>query len=418
MKKTIEGYLILLLCCFIFTMWGINLFSLSDIEINTPSPDGKPTSKAPSGGGTRTIIKKVIIKPKPFLYYYLRRLGYTIHYTSKLPYNDSRLMILFDPPDTLRPRFKTEILPWVRNGGNLLIFFSEHSRIAEAFGAEIKKGRPETREDPANPLPHLEEVRDVTSSYGAVNIKKGASFVPHLADESGNSTVLSTYRGKGQIVIVSNAELFYPDGLQKADNIVLVTRLVENITSGTTVYMYSPDPDFAIQARVRTNTAAPPRPITTVKKKVPHKTLWSMIKANPISWVLAQMLIGLIVYFYAMSRRFTRPVPLPEEGYSVDTYVSSMGRLYMRMQAASFTAERLLFEFLSALRRRLGLPAEEDDRQIFERLKTTHPHLVTNLRTAMKGLETIIKEEQRDSTKLVRYIRILEATRKELKIYD
>ena len=186
---------------------------------------------------------------------------------------------------------------------------------------------------------------------------------------------------------------------------------------GKTIYLYSPDPEFTVKAKVRTRKGrSKPRP--TKKKKEKYKSLWSLIKANPISWVLAQMLVGLAVYFYTLSRRFTRPVPVPKSGYSVDHYLTSMGRLYTRMQPTAFAAQRLLYTFLASFRKRLGLPAEEDDKQIFSRIESTHPHLVVNLRAAIRGLNSIITGEQKDSMRLIRYVRILEAARKELKIND
>ncbi|MDP7422510.1 MAG: hypothetical protein QGH40_11570, partial [bacterium] len=355
--------------------------------------------------------------PKPFLYFYLLKLGYHIVYSSTVPRNDSQLMIIFDPPRSMASSFNNNLLPWVRKGGNLIVFLSKQHSIASKLGVDLKQPLPECEETPVNQLPYMEEVENTASSHASMNRRKGATFIPLMVNENGKSTALATFRGEGQIVLVTNAELFLPKGLKKEDNIVFVTRLVENLTVGKTIYLYSPDPEFTVKAKVRTRKGrSKPRP--TKKKKEKYKSLWSLIKANPISWVLAQMLVGLAVYFYTLSRRFTRPVPVPKSGYSVDHYLTSMGRLYTRMQPTAFAAQRLLYTFLASFRKRLGLPAEEDDKQIFSRIESTHPHLVVNLRAAIRGLNSIITGEQKDSMRLIRYVRILEAARKELKIND
>lgn len=409
-----KGYFILLLALFIFTMWGVNLFSLSDIEVTETVTGTRDPGMVPSGGGVSTVT----FKPRPFLSFYLQEIGFRVEIDQHLPRPKEALLVLVAPPDRMPSQQSRRIVDWVARGGNLVVFLPRPHPVGAYLGATVETHQGPIYEQLSMRLPYIEEVRSLSESGNWAHVSPGMAFLRPFANELARPTVLTTFRGEGQIVLVTNPDFLTPDGLGRADNLVYLTRLFEHLSPRRHACFYDPEPNVLYRARVRSSGAAPTHTITR-KKKVPHLSLWSLIKANPISWALPQLAFALWLYFYSRGRRFGRPLPLPEgEAEPLPTFIQGMGRLLRERDDRAFLARRILDGFLTLVGRRFGLPPERERiPDLLERVKAEAPALLPRLEPALRDLQRTESGFPLADPRLLAHINSLDFIRKELRIH-
>ncbi len=409
-SETLKGYLILFLAMFIFTMWGVNLFSLSEIDEDKPDPKG-PNEK-PAVTGTVSTIRRI---PRPFLYFYFQEIGYKVDCSFYPPPADGRLMFVINPPPDLHPNFVKDLIAWVEGGGNVILFQPAKNPLGTHLGAEFGTGAGPATETRLTELHYVREVQSISGSVKFGNPRGGMSFYSIFSDESKRPTVLTTFRGKGQILVFYNIDFFTPDGLEKADNLVYLTRAAERLAPDKRIWFHDPNPGMSVLARVRSG-GGEPATIKTSKVKTPYLSLWSLVKANPISWVLAQLILALTIYFFSSGRRFGRVVPLPPDPAAVGTFIGSMGRLLHEQGNLKFAAERVLRSFIPSANRRFALPAGASSAALIDAVAAADPAESRKLRSAIDGLEAVSSGRDEDPANLLRHVQTLERFRKEHKV--
>lgn len=409
-----KGYFILLLSLFIFTMWGVNLFSLSEIEITESTSSGPPagTGSQGGGGGSTTIV----FKPRPFLCFYLEELGYQVTFDATLPERPGELVFLVAPSARLSPVRARQLITWVQRGGNLVMILPESHAISAHLGGTVNERQTLGGDRLAMRLPYLEDVNVLTGAGAYIEVRPDMPFLRPFRNVERRPAVLVTFRGNGQIVLLTNADFLTPDGLARADNLVYVTRLVERLAGSHRVHFYDPEPNVRYRARIR-SPGQPPAPVSTRKKKIPHLSLWSLIKANPISWALPQLALALILFFYSRGRRFGRPLPLPPEPDLKPTFVEGLGRLLDENGDQAFQVRRIVDDFLIGVGRRFALaPTRDQIPALVGRIKTLRPDLGTRLEAALRDLGRAMDGTVLPEARLVMHINTLDTVRKELKI--
>ncbi len=414
-----KGYLILLLSLFIFTMWGLNLFALADREEDEMRPGG-PGDRSPVVTEMHTLYRR----PHPFLYYYLEEVGFSVRSTSAVPRNFSDLLIMVEPSDRLPQLFTQDLLDWVRDGGSVLLFVSQPHPLATHVGCSPASA-PSSLERETRRIcyPWLTEADAVSTLAPTFTREPGMSLPSLYLRPTDDTVVYQAFRGRGQIIACSGHDFSSPQGLARADNVVFITRTVERLSGNTTVYFYDPQPDHVLKSRVKTVREGRTIDMVKVKVRKPYLSFWSLVKANPVSWVLVQMLLALIVYFYGLARRFSRPLPLSEPMGSVGHFISGMARLYESQGSTAFAARRLLDATMATLRPRLGLPAATGDlradvKAMGERLAASQPERAQALTHTLDGLARLATSNTTNDDALVAHARALIALRKELNIHE
>jgi len=418
----LKGYLILFLSLFIFTMWGVNLLSLSQIDVDVPDDDG-PNKINASGG----VSKTVQIMPRPFLFFYFAELGYQVfcsatpprpapsYSPNQLPSADYKLMCLINPSKRMPQENIKEILDWVRQGGNLIIFMPKPHPMENVLGLEIQSFGGPPYETLYSHFSYLSDVEQISVSDSYMNFKKGMSFLQYFSNPLERSTILYTFRGTGRIVVFNNMDFTNPKGLERFDNLYLITRLAEHLAPSRSICFYDPDPGYYILAHVKTGGDAK-KNMPSKKTKIPYLSLWSLIRANPISWVLLQLLMGNFLYFYSISRRLGKPIPLPQENIETQTYLQGMGKLLLEQGNASFAGRKIVGDFIEALKKRLSLRKEASIEEIIDQMEHSYPDIARELAPVLETYDEANDQSVVTEIQLLGHLQILDYMRKELKI--
>ena len=407
----LKGYAIFLLCLFIFTMWGINLFSLSQVEVKSFEEDPKKVELVEIGS-----VSTYKFKPKPFLYYYFSELNYNVSIVSKPPAENVRPMLLIDPPAKIDIDLLREVFNWIRNGGTLIVFTPARHAMDRISGIARQQNEAAQGQDLYTHFPYLYGVEKISPIDSAMARNPDSSLFSMFAEQGSSSNVFVTFKGEGRIFLISHPEMTRGQGLKKADNVVLVTRLVEFASGDKHIYILDTEPDLAISARARRLIKR--TGVSEVKKKVDHYSFWSLLKANPISWVLAQMAIALVVYFYSSGRRFGRPGLLIDAEAASVSYIRNLGHLLEQNGDAAFVVSGLLKDFTSAAAKRYGLDSDANLSAVIAEIEAAEPEAARSLKNIEKEVFLIIAGRKLSGNSLLRVVRTLESARKELKLYD
>ncbi len=412
-----KGYLILLLSLFIFTMWGVNLLSLSQIEIDKPDPSGAP--KQGGGGGGNRVIE---VKPCPFLYFYFYELGYTLYLTSEVPRDQNGTMLMIEPPERLSSPLLRQLAEWLGKGGNLIILTSKSHPIINQAGIDIST--PKESKEPAQvsrlfvAYPWLNDAREFDAGYSGWRPQPGRSFLkPFLPASPGVDPILATGWGSGRLCIAASAELTGPSGLRKSDNLVLLTRLAERLSPAKQLFFFDPEPGRRLRAVV-SSSGGGGGPTPVVKTKIPYLSLWSLMKANAVSWALLQLVLALVIFAISIGRRFGPVRPIPPEEPPHQSFVACLGQLLRRQQINSFAAGHAITHFLPAAFKRFGLPPDAPASTLVEAMKNVRPDLAEKLGAALTGLKRINEREgdEENDARLLHHMQTLAQIRKELRI--
>lgn len=411
-----KAYLILLLSLFIFTMWGVNLLSLSQIEIDRPDPSGAPKQ---GGGGGKRVIE---VKPCPFLYFYFYELGYTLFLTSEPPREQNGTMLMIEPPERLPSHLLRELAEWLGRGGNLVILTSKPHPILNQAGIDISTTKEAKETAQVSRLfatyPWLSDAREFDAGYAGWKPQPGRSFLkPFLPAIPDVDPILVTGWGSGRLCIAASAELTGPAGLRKSDNLVLLTRLAERLSPSKQLFFFDPEPGRRLRAVVssggRGGGATP-----VVKKKIPYLSLWSLMKANAVSWALLQLVLALVIFAVSIGRRFGPIKPIPPDEPPQQSFVACLGQLLRRQQINSFAAGHAITHFLPAALKRFGLPPDAPAAALVEAMKNVRPDLAEKLGAALTGLGRINEREgdPENDARLLHHMQTLAQIRKELRI--
>lgn len=361
--KTMHGWAILLLSLFIYVMWGIQLFSVSRqeeerLEFNLP-----PQSSG-SSAETRTI------KPHPFLYFYLQEINFKPELIPGVPPEDGVLVVV-GPRDDLDRETQKAILRWVQRGGRMLLFSSRDHYLVKLLGGNFRTISEGGGKIPLQ-RPGYDDVRSLTARDRGITPLPGATFVPHSQSDDGLMLAAVRYLGQGRTIVVGNPDWVFSEGLERRDNVIYVTRLVEELRGNGQVWFHDPNVGVQINVAMRGGQNIPPQRRNV---EVDDASLLGLLKANPISLVLVQLLIGLLIYFHALGRNLSRPLPLSIQDPPPIRLETAIARLYQNHQASDHAARRLLKDLQRDLRRRFSLPAETDLQGCLEVLRRHDPDL-------------------------------------------
>ena len=411
----IRGYAILLLSLFIFTMWGLNLVSISKFEKEVPDESQRRTITTEED---RVETSQTQIRPRPFLYFFLRRLGYTVDFSSLPPGSPGGVTIVTDPLTGMNQERMRAFYSWCQAGGNLVLITRKSHPLSEVFGADHADqflGREEPLEVT---LSYLRDAPRLSVLRGGLTNRRGMSFLRLYGERAGKPLVFSTWRQRGSATIISGYHFESPDDLARGSNATFLIRLLDRLAPDRHIRFYDPDPMTAVQVRVRKVKVSIDVPPPMKKELEPYLSLWSLMKANPISWVLLQLILGLGLYFLAIGRRLGRPVPLPSPDLPPQHFLEAMGRLYVQFGTPAAVAHQLATWYLRSLRRRFHLDSEALVSEVCAHITQASPEEQNRLKTLLVQLQEMGGQAELDPIRLVHHIRLIETMRKEFRLHD
>ena len=222
-----------------------------------------------------------------------------------------------------------------------------------------------------------------------------SSPITHLGDEDGSILVDFNFGG-GRVLLLTDPFVIANNGIGRGANLDLAINLVNELSGSAD----SPPPLILFDEyhHGHRNDA---NPLASLLRG----TLWPLI--------LFQSGILLLLLLHHLSRRFTRPVPLPAlDRHSPLEFVDSMAGLQEVAEARDLAIENIYPRFRARLCRQLGLSAQANNDQIFARLAQLRPDLepdmgMEKLREALTECEQILAGGAADDEQLLRIVRRL-----------
>ncbi len=406
-----RGYAIFFLCLFVFTMWGINLFSVSQVEVEFNDIESDPKELV-AIGGTRSYT----FKPKPFLYYYFKELGYDLKFVKSSPVDPQGLLMIITPPENLGPDRLREVFRWVRRGGKLIFLSPKYHRIDQVAGISREKGDNHGAKSIELKLPWLYGAERISQSQSEMSRRPIGSLYSLFDEERVGMPVFFTHRGDGVFIMISHPDLLNGRGLKRYDNLPFLTRIVERFSSNYKIYIYDSQPEAKISVRGR--IMAEKQKSFTSKKRTDDLTLWGLLKANPISWVLVQMAFALGVFFLSTGRRFGAAIPFKDGEQDGASFINNLGKMLADKGASSYALEGIYSDFMVAARKRFNLDSSADFKALTNAIGLSHPQIAQSLLMIEADCYKILNEKNKSQKSLLRVVKTLELARKELKLYD
>lgn len=351
-----DGYLVLFAALVAFALAALHLTALRQREEEAPGPPRRPGGEGASPNAPPVTVE---FSPRPFLYYFLREAGFAVKIVAAPPEEPRALLLVVNPPPGLHPDRAREIVRFVERGGGLLLFCPTDHPLARLVGAEVAPDPLAGSGEWTVTSPAYPDVGPLAFSTGRIGRRRGASLVfTAEAPGEGYPTALSG-RGEGLVHLLAAPDLFTADGLGRAGNALLVTRLVERLArrgrTPAAVHIWHPQPDLVVQARVR--PPAPGQAPEPRKRKRPDPSLRSLLLANPASLIFVQLALALLLLLRTLARRPARAVPAPVPAVPPEPFHEALARLHLRRGAAALLARSLSRELDETLRRLAPAPA-------------------------------------------------------------
>jgi len=211
--------------------------------------------------------------------------------------------------------------------------------------------------------------------------------VVHLGDSKG-VLLLDYPHGQGRIILLSDPYIFANGGISLKDNLQLAINMLAH---GEGIIAF----DEYHQGRGATGNA-----------------LISYFSGTPVLPILGQIVLLILLVLWTRSRRFARPLPLPQiDRRSSLEFVASMAELQQRARAFDLAIENIYMRTRRALTRYAGMDYNSPRSQIALRVAARSSLESQPLETLMRQCEEAINGApvtERQTLQLVRRLREVE----------
>jgi hypothetical protein len=209
--------------------------------------------------------------------------------------------------------------------------------------------------------------------------------ITHLGDAGGAVLADFTY-GKGRVVLLSDPFVIANNGLSRGGNLRLAMNLIRSLGGEKRGFLFD---EYHHGYRATGNS------------------LVNYFRGTGAGWMALQGLVlaGLLLATYG--RRFTRPMPLPQnDRRSPLEFVGSMANLQLAAEARELALENIYPRFKTRLLQRLGLSSRASIEEIVETtrrrgLAITPDELRNLLRTGEAALRGTPSPERLDDARLI-----------------
>lgn len=273
----------------------------------------------PDSYGTSKSGYKAIFLLLKKLGYRVKRIGFT---PDQMERRELRQLIILSPfADTLDVERTREIYDWVMKGNRILIADSQNNKFWKMLGVKIKiTAASQTKEITTSGVDSA--LRGVSSVV--VKGKKRFRLPPrdshpfhvHLKDKYG-VICASTRVGNGEFVILSTPEMFNNENVNKKDNVIFLTNLLQEPG------MYSLGFEESVHHHFQT----------------PGEFSFSPV----FRAILLQLAVVLLIFYTVFLKRFGKPIPLKKQQSRASVeYIYSLGGLFQKAKSSKFVMDNLL----------------------------------------------------------------------------
>jgi len=270
-------------------------------------------------------------------YLLLRDLGYQVVQIEE-PLNNLKNhekitgLFIIGPPLPYSSEELAALEEWVKAGGYLVIIDREinwsmaDGAIRMTTQSKFKQWR----------LPHIVQPTPFTMGVDKVQLTEfaqavkaeGAPVTDHVGDQTGSVLIDFRY-GKGRMVLLGEPYIVANNGIKVSDNLVLSLNIVRDIPAGVIAFDEYHH-GYGAYALNRSGMVGV------------FLNLYDYFKQTPVGGVLAQLGFIAGIWVYSRGRRFTRPVPLPEEQRRRSLeYATSLASLARRLGLRSLALENI-----------------------------------------------------------------------------
>jgi hypothetical protein len=204
--------------------------------------------------------------------------------------------------------------------------------------------------------------------------------VIHLGDKDGAVLADFTY-GKGRIIFLSDPFVVANNGIARGANLTLAMNILDSMGSPERKIFFD---EYHHGYRSESNP------------------LVNYFRGTPVPWLALQGLLLCLLVVYTYSRRFARPMPLPQlDRHSPLEFVGSMANLQQVAQARDLAMENIYPRFKAHLCRRLGISIRATTDEIIESARRRRlPVSENELRQTLSDAELTLAGEKIDDARL------------------
>jgi hypothetical protein len=205
--------------------------------------------------------------------------------------------------------------------------------------------------------------------------------VIHLGDKDGAVLADFTY-GKGRIIFLSDPFVVANNGIARGANLTLAMNILRSRGSPEQKIFFD---EYHHGYHSESNP------------------LVNYFRGTPVPWLMLQGLLLCLLVVYTYSRRFARPMPLPQlDRHSPLEFVGSMANLQQVAQARDLAMENIYPRFKAHLCRRLGISTRATTDEIIGSARRRRlPVSENELRKTLSNAELTLAGEKIDDARLV-----------------
>jgi hypothetical protein len=205
--------------------------------------------------------------------------------------------------------------------------------------------------------------------------------VIHLGDKDGAALADFTY-GKGRVIFLSDPFVVANNGIARGGNLTLAMNILRSMGAPKLRILFD---EFHHGYHIGGNP------------------LVNYFRGTPAPWLILQGLSLSLLIIYTYSRRFARPLPLPQvPRHSPLEFVGSMANLQQAAQARELALENIYPRFKAGLCRRLGLSSRASRDEIITGARRRRFHISEiELRQTLSDAEMTLAGEAIDDARLL-----------------
>jgi len=288
---------------------------------------------------------------------------------------------------------------YVENGGTLIIQSKNTLNFYNSFGIS-NKATQKPGSINLNPAPLTKFLNFILTKPGArlsYNFHPEATPIPIAVDKATNSIYgfLIPY-GKGRIYILSSKNLDSRKSLTFINNLLLFVNPAYAYAkpNRNTIGFYNTIPSVFAMCDVPVKWVRVKAGLS--KKKYKYDSWWGIIKANPVSITLFQIILVSILLLYSTAAKRKPPRKYIREKRLISReHFDAMAKLYQQTACYNWALDQIYFLTKRRLAKHLKLPIAVSNEELAKKaFKNFQSQLAINLKSKRKRKITIHSEKE------------------------
>lgn len=388
----LNGRVVLVVFVGLLTGWALALLKQSQyyVPAHIPVPDSSDLSMR-----RRQLLEYT---PQSLLEQFYREMGATTRRLDptgvEAPARDELAVILY-PRAQAPERLVDTLERHVKGGGRLVVFTDSELDLLDRFGLET---RPVGTgyDDPSLRVGATVEDAHVKSTYAPVLRSvhgKSRPIVP-LLQGSAPGSVCAGVAGYGfGTVVVVTARFGDYSWIERQDNAIFLANLLleapEYGNRAVAAKVAILDYDAEVLRRLYALETEQNNRIEEARRRWQYDSLWSLIKANPVSAALIQLVLGLMVFACGRARRLGEALPDRMGRVEMPGTLDARANLFERSGAFRLAISRAVRHTNRWLAARLGLIGEPTAEEIRSALETVSTKATVRYQSIVRTVSEI-----------------------------